>query len=111
TLVTIIALAAASTTAVAAQTQGSATEAAPQDSQASSRQAAIEAEQAAKSKALHPYLPNKGEQIFRRLDAVLEGGTPKWHPVFDSAYSGGGFTFGLGHVSFLSAYNFIDVRG
>ena len=50
--------------------------AAPESQQppAASRQAAIEQEQAAKVPTLHPYVPNKGERIFNRLDTVLAGG-------------------------------------
>ena len=62
----------------------------PQTGQASSRQAAIEQEQAAKVPTLHPYVPNKAEGVFDRLDKVLEGGGLTWHPFFESAYSGGG---------------------
>ena len=110
------ALAAASTTAAAAQT-------APPDSleatgadtaqsaPASTRQAAIEEEQAAKATHLQPYTPGKVELIFRRIDTVLEGGTLRWHPFLDSAYNGGGFTLGVGHASYVSAYNYIDLRG
>jgi hypothetical protein len=83
----------------------------PDQAQAASRQAAIEQEQAAKDQKLHPYAPNKGEQIFDRLDVILAGGQLRWHPFFENAYSGGGFTLGLGHVNYLSAYNYLDVRG
>ena len=34
----------------------------------------------------------------------------KWHPFFDSAYSGGGFTLGVGRATHVSGYNFIDAR-
>jgi hypothetical protein len=85
--------------------------AAQTQSGAATRQEAIEREQAAKSQNLHPYAPNKAEKIFDRLDTVLEGGGLTWHPFFDSAYSGGGFTLGLGHRNYVSAYNTIDVRG
>ena len=78
---------------------------------AGSRQAAIEQEQAAKVPNLHPYEPNKGERIFNHIDTVLLGGQLRWHPFFESAYSGGGFTLGVGHINYLSAYNYIDVRG
>ena len=78
---------------------------------ASSRQAAIEQEQAAKVPTLHPYVGNKAERIFQRVDTILEGGTLRWHPFMDSAYKGGGFTLGIGHASYVSAYNYIDVRG
>jgi hypothetical protein len=91
----------ATTTEAAAQPAGTG---------ASTRQAAIEQEQAAKTAALHPYTPNKAERIFQRFDTILSGGTPRWHPFFESAYSGGGFTLGVGHVTYLSAYNYIDAR-
>jgi len=75
------------------------------------RQAAIEQEQASKAGQLHPYVPNKGEAIFEKVDTILQGGTLRWHPFFDSAYSGGGFTLGVGHTNYVSAYNYIDLRG
>lgn len=109
---TILLLAAASTTAVVAQAPPSTTEEPGQSTgQAPSRQAAIEQEQAAKAKALHPYELNKAEKVFRRFDTVIAGGRPRWHPFFESAYSGGGFTLGVGHVTYLSDYNYLDVRG
>ena len=83
-----------------------ATQAAP----AGSRQAAIEQEQAAKVQQLRPYTPNKVEKYFERFDAVIAGGTLKWHPFFESAYSGGGFTLGVGRANYVSAYNYIDAR-
>jgi hypothetical protein len=83
----------------------------PQTSQASSRQAAIEQEQAAKVPTLHPYVPKKAEKYFDKLDTILEGGGLKWHPFFENAYSGGGFTLGVGRMDYVSAYNTIDVRG
>jgi hypothetical protein len=126
-LFTVVALAAASTTTVAAQapppappeaTSAGAIQVAaadpgqaPQTSEASSRQAAIEQQQAAKVPTMHTYTPRKAERIFQRVDTILEGGTLRWHPFFDSAYSGGGFTLGAGHVNYVSAYNYIDVRG
>jgi hypothetical protein len=127
-LFTVVALVAGSAPTLAAQTpppaspeattSASATQAAvaepgqaPQTSQPSSREAAIEQEEAAKVPNLHPYTPNKGERIFQRVDTILEGGTLRWHPFFDSAYSGGGFTLGAGHANYVSAYNYIDVRG
>ena len=77
---------------------------------AGTRQAAIEQEQAAKVPNLRPYTPNKVEKYFERFDAVIAGGTLKWHPFFESAYSGGGFTLGAGRANYVSAYNFIDAR-
>jgi len=75
------------------------------------REAAIAEAQAQKVPTLHPYVPNKAEQIFERVDSIIEGGTLRWHPFFVSAYSGGGFTLGAGRAHYLSAYNLIDVRG
>jgi hypothetical protein len=77
---------------------------------ASSREAAIEAQQATKATELHEYVPNKAERIFDRLDTLLSGGMLRWHPYFESAYAGGGFTLGAGHVNYVSAYNYIDAR-
>src|SRR5262245_1743091 len=127
-LFTIAALAAASTTTAFAQAppptpaeatagggeqQASSPKVAPPQTAppASSRQAAIEQEQAAKVPDLQPYKPNKVEAYFNRFDRFIEGATPRWHPFFENAYSGGGFTVGLGHSTYVSPYNFIDVRG
>jgi hypothetical protein len=116
----ILAIGAASTAVSAQQApSGGATEqkptpgkvAPPPTTQAPTRQAAIEQEQAAKVPNLHPYVPNKAESIFQRVDTILEGGTLRWHPFFENAYSGGGFTLGLGHTNYVSAYNYLDVRG
>jgi surface antigen Omp85-like protein len=93
------------------QPSSPATTAPAQTAPASSRQAAIEREQAAKVATLRPYVPTKGERIFDRVDALLQGGVLKWHPFFESAYSGGGFTLGLGYQNYVSSYNLIDVRG
>ncbi len=93
------------------QPPSSAATAPAQTAPASSRQAAIEQQQAAKVPTLKPYEPGKGERIFDRLDTLLQGGALKWHPFFESAYSGGGFTLGLGYQNYVSSYNIIDVRG
>jgi hypothetical protein len=77
----------------------------------STRQAAIEQEQAQKATALHPYVPNKGERLFERLDGIIEGRTLKWHPFLQNAYSGGGFALGIGRAIFVGPDNYFDVRG
>ena len=113
-LLTMVGLTVAMAMPAAAQAPPSSppeSEAAPPQTQAPTREAAIQQEQAAKSQKLHPYVPNKAEAIFERLDSVLEGGTLRWHPFFENAYSGGGFTLGVGYASYVSAYNLIDVRG
>ena len=101
---------AASTNALAQGPQPAPREAAAA-AQTSTRQAAIEREEAAKATEVHPPVPNKGEKVFERLDKVLQGGRLTWHPFFENAYSGGGFTLGVGHVNHLGAYNMVDVRG
>jgi hypothetical protein len=83
----------------------------PQTASAPTRQAAIEQEQAAKVSTLRPYEPNKAERIFDKADALLLGGALRWHPFFESAYSGGGFTLGMGHLNYLGSYSTLDVRG
>jgi Omp85 superfamily domain len=119
---TMLALVATSTNVAAQSPSPAPTEAAiasaaadetssPQESRPGTRQAAIEEQQAAKEGNLRPYVPNKGERIFEHIDTVLEGGNLRWHPFFQNAYSGGGFTLGLGHITYLGGYNFIDLRG
>jgi hypothetical protein len=83
----------------------------PQDSTPGTRQAVIEQQQAIKEGELRPYTPNKGERIFEHIDTILEGGNLRWHPFFENAYSGGGFTLGVGHLTYLGGYNYIDLRG
>jgi hypothetical protein len=83
----------------------------PQAPTATSRQGAIEQEQAAKVPTLQPYKPKKAETYFEKLDTILQGGGLAWHPFFENAYSGGGFTLGVGHMNYVSAYNTLDVRG
>lgn len=90
---------------------GAAASAAAQAPAPATRQAAIEQEQADKVKELHPYVPGKAERVANRIDELMAGGTPRWHPFFDKAYSGGGFVLGLGYSQPVSGYNFFDVRG
>jgi hypothetical protein len=85
--------------------------AAAQEADPASRQAAIEREQAEKAKALHPYVPNKAERFANRLEAIMSGGVPRWHPFLNKAYPGGGFTLGVGYAKHVSPYNMLDVRG
>jgi hypothetical protein len=105
------ALTVGSVASAAAQSPPSAEPEGAQSAQAGSRQAAIEQEQASKATNLQPYKPNRVERLFQRFDTIIEGATPQWHPFFDSAYSGGGFTLGLGKATYVSGYNYLDVRG
>ena len=96
---------------VAALALGAATAAAAQEPEATTRVGAIEQAQAEKSKTLHPYIPNKAEKFANRFEEIMTRGVPRWHPFFGKAYSGGGFTVGLGYAHHVSPYNWFDVRG
>ena len=82
-----------------------------QEPEPTTREAAIEQAQAEKVKTLHPYVPGKGERLLNRAEEILTNGIPRWHPYFESAYYGGGFTLGAGYAHSVSPYNTIDVRG
>ena len=97
--------------ALVALAAGAATTAAAQEPDATTREAAIEKGQAEKAKDLHPYVPGKVEALVSKAEDILVNGVPKWHPFFENAYSGGGFTLGVGYAHHVSAYNWIDVRG
>jgi hypothetical protein len=90
---------------------GAATNAVAQQPEPATREAAIEQEQAEKAKTLHPYVPTKAEAVVNRLQEIMVGGVPHWHPFLNNAYSGGGFALGLGYAHHLSSYSFLDVRG
>jgi len=76
-----------------------------------SREAEIARAKAEKAKALHPYVPSKAETYIDRAEALMLTGGLHWHPFFDSAYAGGGFTLGAGYRRFVSSYNTVDLRG
>ena len=76
-----------------------------------SREAEIARAKAEKAKALHPYVPSKAETYIDRAENLLLAGGLHWHPFFDSAYAGGGFTLGAGYRRFVSSYNTVDLRG
>jgi len=99
-LFTVVALAAGAATSVVAQ-----------EPDATTTQAAIEQAQAEKVKTLHPYVPGKAEALLIRAEDILVNGVPRWHPFFESAYYGGGFTLGVGYAHHVSPYNLLDVRG
>ena len=82
-----------------------------QDSAPATRAEAIEQEKAKKSTELKPYEPNKVEEWIDRAEDLMLSGRLHWHPFFQNAYSGGGFTLGAGYMRHVSPYNFVDVRG
>jgi hypothetical protein len=67
--------------------------------------------QAAKATELAPYAPNKAEVWVKKLEEQFLTGALHWHPFFESAYSGGGFTLGAGYSTYVGAYNTLDLRG
>jgi hypothetical protein len=75
------------------------------------REAEIAARQAEKAKALRPPTPNRVEQFLEGLQAGFVDGQIRWHPFFENAYNGGGFTLGAGYARPLGLYSTIDVRG
>ena len=56
-------------------------------------------------------MPTKAETYIDRAEDLLLTGGLHWHPFFDSAYAGGGFTLGAGYRRFVSSYNTVDLRG
>jgi hypothetical protein len=90
---------------------GAATPAVAQEPEATTREAAIEQAQAEKVKTLHPYVPGKAEKLMNKAEDILVNGVPRWHPYFESADYGGGFTLGAGYAHHVSPYNMLDVRG
>ena len=97
-----------------ATTQAAEQPAAPAASQApepDTRAGLIAAEQAAKSQVLKPYEPNKAEAILEVVEEQFLTGNLHWHPFFDSAYQGGGFTLGAGYLQRVGTYDTLDVRG
>jgi hypothetical protein len=87
------------------------TRAIAQTGTAESRAELIAQQQTQKSAELHPYVPDRAERIVTTLEQKFLGGQIKWHPFFDSAYAGGGFTLGAGWATHVSSYDTIDFRG
>ena len=79
--------------------------------EADTRAAQIVTAQQQKAHELKVYEPNKAEVWVKKLEEQFLTGSLHWHPFFDSAYSGGGFTLGAGYARYVSAYNTIDLRG
>ena len=90
---------------------GKAAVAGAQDTEPTTRTAAIEQEKAKKSTELKPYEPNRVEEWIDRAEDLMLSGRLHWHPFFQNAYAGGGFTLGAGYMRHVSPYNFFDVRG
>ena len=80
----------------------------PADTQPTRAGTLVEAQKAKKAE-LQPYEGDRAEQIFEKWEERLLG-LGAWHPFFDSAYAGGGFTVGAGYRKFLGDYNSFDMR-
>ena len=90
---------------------GPATARAQEPASAETRAAELARLKADKAKAAHPYEPNKAEYWLDWAEDVLLKGGLHWHPFFEGAYAGGGFTLGAGYKRFVSSYNTVDLRG
>ena len=87
------------------------TPAAAQATDADSRAAIVERSQAEKSTMLRPYVPTGFERLVTRVEGSLLNRTVKWHPFFQGAYTGSGFSPGAGYLQHVSPYSTLDVRG
>jgi hypothetical protein len=71
----------------------------------------IAAEQQEKAKDLKPHQPNKAEVLLEKVEEQFITGALHWHPFFQSALAGGGFTLGAGYLTHVGSYNTLDLRG
>ena len=80
-----------------------------QQPEPATRTALIERAQAEKTAT--PYKPGAAEKYLDYAENYLTSGQLHWHPFFDSAYAGGGFTLGAGYLQHVGSYNVLDLRG
>src|SRR6185369_12814044 len=85
--------------------------AAAQSPDGDSRAAIVERSQADKTTKLRPYVPTGLEKLVTRVENTLLNGTMKWHPFLEGAYTGAGFSPGVGYTQHVSPYSTLDVRG
>jgi len=78
---------------------------------ATTRAEVIAAEQAAKAKDLKPYTPSGIERRVQSLQNLLIEQPGGLYPLFDSVYSGGGFTLGAGYRQFYGDRTHADLKG
>jgi hypothetical protein len=71
----------------------------------------IERQQAEKSQRLRPYEPNRAEQVIEFLHRWIVEQPSGVYPVFDSVYSGGGFTLGGVYRSYYGDRARAEIRG
>ena len=82
-----------------------------QDVEADSRAGIIAKAQAEKAQSPRPYEKSRAEQAVDTAEDLVLSGQLRWHPFFQSAYQGGGFTLGVGYLRHVGAYETIDLRG
>jgi len=75
------------------------------------RSATITAEQADKASRLKPYEPHWSENLLISARKTLVEEPSGLYPYFDSVYSGGGFTAGVGYRHFTGDRTFWNVAG
>lgn len=75
------------------------------------REEVIAAEQAEKATHLAPRVPNRAERLLTRVKRTLYEQPSGLYPYFDSAYSGGGFTLGVGYAQFFGDRARWDLTG
>jgi hypothetical protein len=78
---------------------------------AGTRAGRVAVEQQEKAKDLKPHAPNKAEVLLAKVEEQFITGSLHWHPFFQSALAGGGFTLGAGYLTHVGSYNTLDVRG
>jgi len=82
-----------------------------QTTEPDTRQAAIQQAESQKAATLQPYEPTGGERLMTKVENIFVHPTETWHPFFENAYRGGGFSPGLGYMWHVSPYNYMDIRG
>lgn len=82
-----------------------------QTTDSQTRQTVIETAQSEKVKVLAPYVPTGGERLITKFENTFVYPTQTWHPFFENAYRGGGFSPGLGYMWHVSSYSYVDIRG
>ena len=79
---------------------------------AGTRAGRVAVEQQEKARDLKPYAPNKAEVLLAKVEEQFITGALHWHPFFQSALAGGGFTLGAaGHEVIQRALGGVDGDG
>src|SRR6187399_254574 len=68
---------------------------------ADSRAGVLAGQVTAKANKAAPYVPDRVEALFHRIEKILLTEPSGWYPYFGSVYQGGGFTVGAGYRKFF----------